>query len=432
MHKRFALFIVTAMILSACASAIGATQDTPSIVEEQVEKSTSVPVTEVDVPAETPITNAPATEPPPTALPEPTDAEESNFDTSDIPPRGAVAQFTTDFSKHTVPYSEILSGGPPKDGIPAIDDPKFESVEAADEWLSPVEPVIFVQVGDDARAYPIQIFMWHEIVNDEVGGQPLVVTFCPLCNTGIAFERTVNGEVFDFGTTGRLRFSNLIMYDRQTETWWQQATGEAIAGELSGSQLVFYPAAMISWDEFKQAHPDGKVLSRDTGFNRNYGRNPYTGYDDVRKSPFLFVGPETPENLPAMARVLTVELGDETVAYPFDTLSEIKVASDMVGGTEIVVFWEPGTASALDASTVSGGQDVGTANAYESQVDGQDLTFVYEDGRILDEQTGSEWNVLGQATSGELQGAQLEPVVAINHFWFSWAAFKPETRIFQP
>jgi hypothetical protein len=146
-------------------------------------------------------------------------------------PRGAAVEFSTDFSKHTVNYDEILSGGPPKDGIPAIDLPRFVSAEEADAWLKPVEPVILVEVGEDARAYPIQILMWHEIANDTVGGLPLTITFCPLCNTAIVFERRVDGQVLDFGTTGRLRYSNLIMYDRQTETWWQQASGEAIAGE---------------------------------------------------------------------------------------------------------------------------------------------------------------------------------------------------------
>ncbi|NIN68937.1 MAG: DUF3179 domain-containing protein, partial [Anaerolineae bacterium] len=142
------------------------------------------------------------------------------------------------------PYSEILSGGPPKDGIPAIDAPKFISVEEADEWLQPQEPVVLVQVGDDARAYPIQILMWHEIVNDTIGEVPVAVTYCPLCNTGVAFERTFDGQVLDFGTTGRLRYSNLIMYDRQTETWWQQATGEGIVGEYALRQLTFVPASM--------------------------------------------------------------------------------------------------------------------------------------------------------------------------------------------
>jgi hypothetical protein len=355
---------------------------------------------------------------PPTLLPE------------ESPPAGAEREFSTDFSKHSVPYSEILSGGPPKDGIPAIDEPKFVSISKADEWLKPQEPVILVQVEDDAHAYPIQILMWHEIVNDTVGSVPVSVTFCPLCNTGIAFERTVDGQVLDFGTTGRLRFSNLIMYDRQTETWWQQATGEAIAGEFTGRQLTFVPASIISWDDFKTAHPDGQVLSRETGYTRNYGRNPYVGYDDVNRPPFLYVGPETPGKLPPVARVLTVDLNGEAVAYPYDVLQQVHVVNDTVGGVPIVVLWAPGTASALDMSSVAGGRDVGAAAVFSRELDGQTLTFAFDDERTVDEQTGTEWDVLGQAVSGSKEGSRLTSVVSVNHFWFSWAVFRPETRVY--
>jgi len=336
-----------------------------------------------------------------------------------------------------VPYREILSGGPPKDGIPAIDEPEFVSIDEADAWLKPPEPVILVQVGEDARAYPIQILMWHEIVNDTVGGVPVTVTFCPLCNTGVAFERTFDpstssgqGRALDFGTTGRLRYSNLIMYDRQTETWWQQATGEAIAGEFTGRQLTFVPASLISWADFKAAYPEGKVLSRETGYRRSYGQNPYTGYDDVNNSPFLYLGPETPGVLPPMARVVTVDLNGEAAGYPYDVLQEVHVANDTVGGTPIVVLWVPGTASALDALSVAGGDDVGAATTFSRQLDEQTLTFVLDGDRIVDEQTGSEWDVLGKAMSGPKAGSQLEPVVSVNHFWFSWIAFRPETRIY--
>ena len=363
---------------------------------------------------------------------QPTDTPNPSPVVDEPPPPRAESEFITDFSKHSIPYSEILSGGPPKDGIPAIDEPKFIGVDEADEWLKPVEPVVFVQVGDDPRAYPLQILTWHEIVNDTVGDLPLTVTFCPLCNTAIAFERTFKGQVLDFGTTGRLRYSNLIMYDRQTETWWQQATGEAIVGELLGTKLEFVPAAIISWEEFRMTYPDGKVLSRDTGFSRSYGQNPYAGYDDVNNPPFLYRGPETPGVLPPVARVLTIDLDGEAVAYPYDVLERIRVVNDTVAGKDIIVIWEPGTASALDTPSLAEGRDIGTANAYFRQVDGRDLTFRSEDGRVLDDQTGSEWNVLGQAVSGELRGKQLAPVVAINHFWFSWAAFNPETRIYQP
>lgn len=348
------------------------------------------------------------------------------------PPASAMREFATDFSKHSVPYSEILSGGPPRDGIPPIDRPQFERVAEAAAWLRPVEPVVFVQVEEDARAYPLQILTWHEIVNDVVGDLPLAVTFCPLCNTAIAFERAVDGRILDFGTTGRLRYSNLIMYDRQTETWWQQANGEAIVGELLGSRLAFYPAAILSWEEFQSNYPDGKVLSRVTGFSRPYGENPYSGYDDIHNTPFLFRGPPTPGTLPPVARVLTVDLDGEAVAYPYEVLQEVRAVNDTVGGQDIAVFWEAGTASALDAATIAAGRDVGAANAYARRLGGETLTFRFDGVHILDEQTNSQWNLLGQALSGELAGQQLSPVVAINHFWFSWAAFKPETRIYQP
>ncbi|HEX6270588.1 MAG TPA: DUF3179 domain-containing protein [Anaerolineales bacterium] len=347
------------------------------------------------------------------------------------PPARAESEFKTDFRVHSVPYSEILSGGPRKDGIPALNDPQFVSVSEAVKWLRPVEPVILVQVEEDARAYPIQILIWHEIANDTVGGEPLVVTFCPLCNTAIAFKRTVNGKVLDFGTTGRLRYSNLIMYDRQTETWWQQATGDAIAGELTGTQLEFYPATIVSWQDFKTSYPGGQVLSRETGYGRNYGHNPYIGYDDVDNPPFLYQGPVTPGQLPPVARVLTIDLNGEAVAYPYETLEEIAVVNDTVGGAAVAIFWQAGTASPLDRLTTAGGRDVGAAAAFSRAVDQQMLTFIAEDGIIKDKETGSTWNVMGVAISGPLADTQLTPVVSINHFWFSWAAFKPETRIYQ-
>ena len=399
--------VATALILSACAVSAGT--------------STSSPATATPLPTETP-------EPPaPTATPTPETA--ATLLPGEKPPLGAEFEFSTDFSKHSAPYSEIQTLLA-KDSIRALDEPKSIGVEEADEWLEPQESVIVVQVGENARAYPVQILMLHEIVNDRIGDVPVAVTFCPLCNTGIAFERTFDGQVLDFGTTGRLRFSNLVMYDRQTETWWQQATGEGIAGEYTGRQLTFVPASLISWADYKAAHPEGTVLSRETGFNFPYGRNPYEGYDDVNQTPFAYEGPETPEALPALARVVTVDLNGEAVAYPYDVLQEVRVVNDTVGGVPVVVLWAPGTASALDADSVAGGGDVGAATTFSREFDGQALTFVLDGERIVDEQTGSEWNVLGQAVSGPAAGRELTPVVSVNHFWFSWAAFRPDTRVY--
>jgi hypothetical protein len=222
------------------------------------------------------------------------------------------------------------------------------------------------------------------------------------------------------------------MYDRQTETWWQQATGEAIAGELTGTQLEFYPATIISWEDFQTSYPQGTVLSRKTGYPRDYGRNPYVGYDDVNNPPFLYQGPATPDQLPPVARVLTIDVNGEAVAYPYETLEKVGAVNDTVGDEAVVILWQAGTVSPLDSATTGSGYDVGTAAAFSRQLNGQTLSFTFTKGKIIDEQTNSEWNVLGQAIKGELKGKQLTPVISINHFWFSWAAFKPETRIYAP
>lgn len=345
-------------------------------------------------------------------------------------PIGAKNEFSTDFSRHTVPYSEILSGGPPKDGIPAINAPVYVNVGSADDWLEDKEPVILVRIGDSARAYPLQILTWHEIVNDTLNGIPVLVTFCPLCNTAIAFDRRLDDKVLDFGTTGRLRYSNLIMYDRQTETWWQQATGEGIVGEFTGSQLSFLPANVVSWADYRENYPDGDVLSRNTGYVRSYGENPYPGYDNVENSPFLYDGPATPGTLAAMARVLTVVVNEAAVAYPYDVLNKVRVVNDVVGGVSAVVLWQPGTASALDRVDIAAGEDVGAIAAFSRTIGGQALEFQLEGENIVDTDTGSTWDVLGRAIAGPMMGQQLEPIVGINHFWFSWAAFKPDTRVY--
>jgi len=202
--------------------------------------------------------------------------------------RFEVTDWATDFTRASIPLAQLQSGGPPKDGIPPVDRPVFESIEAARGWLIGTAPVIALEVEGEARAYPLAILLWHEIVNDTLGGVPVVVTFCPLCNTALVFERTLDGLVYDFGTTGKLRFSDLVMYDRQTQSWWQQAVGEAIVGTLTGAKLTFLPAQIVSMDTFASTWPEGDVLSRDTGDPRPYGRNPYPGYDTPDERPFLF------------------------------------------------------------------------------------------------------------------------------------------------
>jgi hypothetical protein len=330
-----------------------------------------------------------------------------------------------------VPLEELKSGGPPKDGIPALDHPRFTSVTEADTWLSDRDPVVLLGEADEAKAYPLQILLWHEIVNDVVAGRPVAVTFCPLCNTALAFERRLDGVVLDFGTTGRLRHSDLVMYDRQTESWWQQATGEGIVGTHAGRRLEFVSAPLVSWETFRAAHPSGHVLSRRTGYDRPYGENPYTRYDDPAGSPIkAFFRGRRDDRFPAMARVVAVSLGGEDVAYAFTVLRERPAINDEVGDVPIAVFWKPGTASALDHRRISEGRDVGSTGVFDRRLDGRLLSFdPLGDGRFRDRVTSSEFDVLGRAVTGPLRGTRLRPVPHGNHFWFAWGAFKPSTRV---
>ncbi|HKA12202.1 MAG TPA: DUF3179 domain-containing protein [Candidatus Dormibacteraeota bacterium] len=336
----------------------------------------------------------------------------------------------TNFDKHSVSLSEISSGGPRKDGIPPLDHPKFVGAAEASTWLKPAEPVIALTVGAESRAYPMQILIWHEIVNDTVGGVPVTVTFCPLCYTAIAFDRRAAGRILDFGTTGDLRKSDLVMYDRQTESWWQQAVGRAIVGDLTGTQLTILPAGIVSWAIFRTAHPDSTVLSRDTGFNRSYGLNPYSGYDSAGTQPFLFDG-KPDGRLPPKEHVVTVSLGGEDVAYPYTVLKQRRVIRDRVGGKSIVVFYQAGTRSAVDAGSVADGFDLGASGVFMPEVDGRTLNFKATASDFVDAETGSHWNLLGQAVAGPMAGRQLDPVVHGDDFWFEWAAFKPATRIYR-
>ena len=336
----------------------------------------------------------------------------------------------TDFSRHTVPYNTILSGGPPRDGIPPLDEPVFTDVAGGDEFLDPLEPVVSFSHDGDARAYPLQIMTWHEIVNDEVGGLPVAVTFCPLCNSAIVFDRHLDGALLTFGTSGKLRNSDLIMWDRQTESWWQQLTGEGIVGELAGKRLTFLPAAIVSWEDFKASYPSGQVLSQDTGFSRNYGRNPYAGYDRADNPPFLFRG-DLDDRLLPKERVVSVTIGDAEAAFPFTALKEEGVINYNVGGRDLAVFYKPGTRSALGASSIGDAEKIGAAALFDASLDGRKLVFKMDAEKIVDSETGSVWNILGQATEGPLAGKSLTPIPHTNSFWFAVAAFKPDSKVYK-
>ena len=268
----------------------------------------------------------------------------------------------TDFANNSVDWREIMSGGPPKDGIPALDSAQFVLVDR-DELLADREPVITVEIeGEEPRAYPIRYLTWHEILNDVVGEIPVAVTFCPLCNSGIVFDRRVGDQVLSFGVSGLLRNSDMIMYDRQTESWWQQAIGTGIVGDFNETELTQLPAWMESWSEFKTRNPDGLVMAEPTGFSRPYGTNPYVQYDSSSR-PFLYRGENPPHDIPPLVRV--VRVGDR--AWPLTRLQdEPNITEDGVS-----ISWVAGQASALDTAQISAGKDVGSVRVRDAE--GNDL-----------------------------------------------------------
>lgn len=354
--------------------------------------------------------------------------------------RVGTSGWKTDFAVHCVPLSELRSGGPPRDGIPPLDSPVFYPTEQAEPWLRPQEPVIAVVESGVARAYPMQLLIWHEIVNDTLAGRPIVVTFCPLCNTSLVFDRRAADRELTFGTTGNLRDSDLVMWDRQTESWWQQATGEAIVGVLTATRLQRVRSAVISFEEFRTAYPDGEILSREGADKemrqkgsgrRQYGNNPYVGYDRADQSPITAFWGDRPIDgrLPPKARVAVATFADPPVAYVTDDLSGAIARNDMLAGRAVVLFYRGGLASPLDAPLTSEGADVGQAIFYDATVDGRPLTFRASSRAFTDEQTGSVWSLTGFATAGPLQGKRLTMLDHEHTYWFIWSAFRPDTEV---
>jgi hypothetical protein len=278
----------------------------------------------------------------------------------------------TDFSLHTVPLIEFQAGGPGRDGIPALDDPDLTTVREASRWLHDREPVIEVILGGEARAYPLQVLVWHEIVNDTLGGRPIAVTYCPLCNSALAFERRVGSRTLSFGTTGNLRHYNLVMYDRETESWWQQLDGTALVGQLAGARMRALAAPLRAWSEFARDHPLGTVLSRETGYSRPYGSSPYVGLDRAPRSTaecgllaVLGSAPTCPASrnrrLPPRERVVLIERGGGAVAVPFGLLRRLRTARVRAGGELLEMSWRPGQRSPFPDVDDDLGEPVGSA-----------------------------------------------------------------------
>jgi hypothetical protein len=408
-RHRIVMFLGTLSIIAvACGGAIAedGTRSTPTTVAPGA-ASSAPSTTESDEPASDSPTPAQA------ALPE--------------GPSALIDMNSAEFPEPLVNPGDILSGGPPPDGIPPIDDPAFLDVVSNLDLLGPNEPVVSLVIGDDARAYPVSVLIWHEIVNDVVDGVPVTVTYCPLCNSAVTYGREIDGVTTTFGTSGRLFASALVMYDRATESLWTHFDGRAVIGVLTGAQLDVYGSPLMSWADFRDNFPTGKVLDQTrTGFRRDYGRNPYVGYDDSDTEPFLFRGvPDSRAR--SKERVVGVSRNNVDIAYSLQSISgagPTATAADH-GDEQLVILWTPGQSTALEGFGVDDGRDVGSVGVFVPRAGDQTLTIVGDGDGFVDEETGSRWTVAGVAIAGELAGAQLERVPHLDTFWFAWATYRP-------
>ena len=322
--------------------------------------------------------------------------------------------------KSIVPLDQIVSGGPPPDGIPSIDNPKFISVQEASKFLEDSELVLGLNINGDIRAYPLQILVWHEIVNDEVGGVPVAVTYCPLCFTNQVFNRIIDGQevVVEFGTSGKLYNSNLIMYDRTSKSLWSQALAEGIVGKYAGIKLERVPFDIAYWKEWKQLYPDSKVLSRDTGSNRPYGADPYGDY--YTNSDVLFPVSNKDGRLDLKEIVVGLENKGQYKAYKLQVIENKKVINDQVDGKSITLFsLYPFMIRAYDPVVENGAEKIVLQFDYNAK-----------NNKFIDKQTGSEWNFEGKAINGQMKGKQLTRIPFDEGFWFEWVAFHPKTEIY--
>ncbi|MEL7155431.1 MAG: DUF3179 domain-containing protein [Actinomycetota bacterium] len=344
---------------------------------------------------------------------------------SALPPR----HFDTErFPESLVDRSLIVSGGVAPDAIASVDEPSFEAAGAVD-WLDDDEAVLAIEIGDEARAYPIQVMIFHEIVNDTIGDTPVAVTYCPLCNSGVAFDRRVGGRLFDFGTSGSLYQSALVMYDRQTESLWTHFDGRAVVGDRIGDRLTLLPVATVGWDDFRRAHPDGLVLARPDP-DVPYGRNPYGSYDSADGPVAGFFRGAVDDRLAPMARVVGVQVDGAEIAVPLDRLRRERLVTIEIGERQVVVAWQAGTTSALDRNRVDEGVDVGATGVFWTD---RELVAPAEgsEAAIVDPATGEQWTILGTGLAGA-DGTMPPPLPAAAHldtFWFAWSTYHPSTDL---
>ena len=355
-------------------------------------------------------------------------------------PKNIPFDWKTDTSKSEIDLSEI-SVVLPRGSFHVLNYPDFIGKEKGLQSFITREPVMVIEVNGAAKAYPLNMLSFHEIANDSLAGIPIVATYCPLCNSGIVYDRrlTYKGTPYllEFDVSGMLRKTDMVMADCQTESWWQQLMGKAIVGELAGAELKVIPSLIISVEEFFDRYPKGKIVSRNTGDKNaevKYGINLYRHYDSLDGKPYerFFSPDDIDSRLPPMERVVDINSKGEFKIYPFSVLRGKEVVNDTFNSKHIVLFYKPGVVSILDEKSINESKDIGMVTVFNALIDGKILIFKKEGGKFIDTNTNSEWDITGQCIAGKLKGKQLKVEPHGNHFAFAWLAFHPDSNIFQP
>ena len=337
----------------------------------------------------------------------------------------------TNFQISSVALSDVQTSDLERFRAVPVDRQRFDDFDKADKFLDPRDPVIAFTNGSVARAYPLRFLVWHEVVNSVVGDLPVLITYDPRTNASYVYERRLLGAAMRFSAADALHRGGRILLDSLTRTWWRQFTGEAIVGDYTGLRLRSLPSLLVSYAEFRQMFPQGRVLDPESrpedDEDSDYGATSYAGYDDQESPPSLDGVPDP--RLEPTARVVALEVNGETAAFDFRHLASQRVLNDEVGGEPVVAFWSPGVLSVHDTPRIADARDVGMAAAHGREVNGRLLTFHIADGAFRDRETGSVWSLSGRALSGPLTGAQLPPLVHSTPFWWAWAAHNPATRL---
>ncbi|MEN8203562.1 MAG: DUF3179 domain-containing protein [Bacteroidota bacterium] len=318
----------------------------------------------------------------------------------------------------SIPRNLVFDGGPGKDGIPALTNPEFIPGLEAD-YLSDDDLVLGFVAGDEARAYPHKILDWHEIINDQIGEVYISVTYCPLTGTGIGWNRDINGKRTTFGVSGLLYNSNLIPYDRETDSNWSQIRMDCVNGELKGTIIETFPMVETTWKTWQEMYPATRVVSTRTGHSRDYGRYPYGGYRTDHDF-LIFPAQQVDVRLPGKERVHGIVFDDRVGVYPFSQFgTEVSVINDNLGGNKVVI-----TGNAKDNFIVSFLNDPG---------DGTTLSFIAVQDQypvVLTDTEGNKWDIQGRAVEGPRKGSRLSAVPSFMGYWFSFPAFYPDPTIY--